>query len=808
MPTKYIPKIVLFSITLILSVYVGFNLNKSIAPQLDVLPQIDKQQAMERARSVMREHGLNPNDFMEFGFFRVVKESANYLLSSEGKESFTQIVDKDSLDISYWHVEYFKNESRGTEEHYVKVEVSPKGKILTFFQKLPSKIKMPFITEKEAADILNAYMARSKHFSIAGFELEQVSHKKTETRSNTFFVYKKQVVNKDSKIEIEAHLAGDKVISVQSYFKETAEDDAKNLGGANILFNAVSIIVYLGVSLLSIIFFLKYYHRGLVSVKQAAWFGLFFYVINILYLVNIWDVWGVGTNFGLIGRLYTKFILLGVQSAISFPFLMFTAIASWANGDYELANKRQKILAGIDSLLNKKIFSRNVGKELPIGITYGAIIFALLALTDYTLIHLADAQPLLIETNSLFYAISPLFSLFYSIIAFIFVQELLFRKFLIPFLQNRNISAFLSVVISAAAFSLYNIFFTSGHAFWPAYYTLIPFFIIGLVQGFIFLRYGLLASISAGSFYLVLSHIMLMNASAVDYQTEIGIIVTAVVIVLGIGLWGLFKGEAFVYAPVLEPEHIRRIKEQTRLQKEIEIATRVQLGLLPRKQPKLKGFDIAGACYPALEVGGDYFDFITLKDKRLGIAIADVSGKGVPAAIYMTLTKGILQSNAEAGLSPGQVLEKVNSLMYRSIERSWFVSMFYAIMDPEKGELHYARAGHNPAIVLHGDKEPTLLQPNGIGLGLEKGPIFSKTLQEGVIKLNKKDTLVLYTDGFTEAMNENNDEYGDDPFFKFLDKNKALPAQKILDASVYEMKQFANGSQQHDDMTMIVLKVS
>ena len=224
--------------------------------------------------------------------------------------------------------------------------------------------------------------------------------------------------------------------------------------------------------------------------------------------------------------------------------------------------------------------------------------------------------------------------------------------------------------------------------------------------------------------------------------------------------------------------------------------------------PRLKGFDIAGVCLPALEVGGDYFDFIDLKDGRLGIAIADVSGKGVPAAIYMTLTKGILQSHAEATLSPKTVLSKVNSLMYRTIEKSWYVSMFYAVLDPKSRQLIFSRAGHNPAIVLNRDKRnPQLLQPAGIGLGLEMGEIFSKTLVEGQLQLEPGNTLVFYTDGFTEAMNENGNEYGEERFLKFLNDNDDAKANDLVDKAIKEIQSFAGSAQQHDDMTMVVLKV-
>ncbi len=275
-----------------------------------------------------------------------------------------------------------------------------------------------------------------------------------------------------------------------------------------------------------------------------------------------------------------------------------------------------------------------------------------------------------------------------------------------------------------------------------------------------------------------------------------------------VGLIGAWRGKEFKFTPEDEPAHIRRIKERTRLQKELEIARRVQLGLLPKTHPSIAGFDIAGACLPALEVGGDYFDYVHLPDDRVGIAIGDVSGKGVPAAIYMTLTKGILQSHAEESLSPKQVLSKVNHLMYRTIERSWYVSMFYAVLDSRRRVLRFARAGHNPAIVLHtGDNETKLLKTAGIGLGLEVGEIFTKTLVEGELPLSSGDTLIFYTDGFTEAMNSDLEEFGDQRFVDLLRQRCNGSARDLLQTAFDEVKAFAGDHPQHDDMTMVVLKV-
>jgi sigma-B regulation protein RsbU (phosphoserine phosphatase) len=145
--------------------------------------------------------------------------------------------------------------------------------------------------------------------------------------------------------------------------------------------------------------------------------------------------------------------------------------------------------------------------------------------------------------------------------------------------------------------------------------------------------------------------------------------------------------------------------------------------------------------------------------------------------------------------------------MYRSIERSWYVSMFYAVLDSKRRLLKFARAGHNPAIVFSsGASETRLLQTAGIGLGLEKGDIFTKTLVEGELQLAPGDTLVFYTDGFTEAMNRDLEEFGTERFLDLLHRNDNGSAEQLVQHAFDEVRQFAGDHPQHDDMTIVVLK--
>jgi serine phosphatase RsbU (regulator of sigma subunit) len=332
---------------------------------------------------------------------------------------------------------------------------------------------------------------------------------------------------------------------------------------------------------------------------------------------------------------------------------------------------------------------------------------------------------------------------------------------------------------------------------------------MGILFAWLYFKYDLLTLIAAtASANLVFHTLPLFSSSASWHKISLIILVILLMIPAIQIIISFIRKDEFQYSYEGLPKHIRRISERERMQKELEIARNVQIGLLPKKNPELKGYDISGTCLPAKEVGGDYFDFVTLAPQKLGIAIGDVSGKGVPAAIYMTLTKGILQSHADDTVSPRLVLNKVNKLLYRNIEKNSFVSMFYAVLDIDEKTLTFARAGHNPGIMINQkDGSNQELNTDGIALGLEEGTVFNQMLQEQTINLASGDTLVFYTDGFTEAMNPVQEEFGEERFVELISLNRNKSAQGLIEVLVKTVEDFSEGAPQHDDMTVVVIKI-
>ncbi len=255
------------------------------------------------------------------------------------------------------------------------------------------------------------------------------------------------------------------------------------------------------------------------------------------------------------------------------------------------------------------------------------------------------------------------------------------------------------------------------------------------------------------------------------------------------------------------PDYVQRIHERERIQQELEIARHVQLTFLPSSNPSIPHLDIATLCLPAKEVGGDYYDFI-ISDKSLGIVIGDVSGKGISAAFYMTLTKGFLKANTKIASSPKEILININELFYENAERGMFISMILAFFDLEKNILTFARAGHNPLIHRCSETNKVVeVGVSGIALGLENGTIFNNTIQEKRLPFKPGDEFLFYTDGLNEAQNLRKEEFGEERLLQLIETYHALPAGLQLARIQNEIETFSSGASQHDDMTAVLVKI-
>ncbi|MBI5155379.1 SpoIIE family protein phosphatase [Candidatus Poribacteria bacterium] len=248
------------------------------------------------------------------------------------------------------------------------------------------------------------------------------------------------------------------------------------------------------------------------------------------------------------------------------------------------------------------------------------------------------------------------------------------------------------------------------------------------------------------------------------------------------------------------------LAEKQRLEQELRVAHEFQALLLPRDMPDLPELEIYGYSTPALEVGGDYFDFIEVAPRHFGVVVADVAGKGIPGALVMATLRATLRAEAHGAPSPREVLLRVNDRTVRDTKENIFITISYGIIDLDRGTLRGVRAGHEPFICCpQNGSDLQSYAPNGMVLGLIPGEPFG-ILEEVEIDLKSAGTVVLYTDGVPEAMNEAKEEYGEARFHQVLRQCHHESPETVINTVMKDIGEFTGGIPQHDDITLVVLR--
>ncbi|MFA5404136.1 MAG: SpoIIE family protein phosphatase [Ignavibacteria bacterium] len=250
---------------------------------------------------------------------------------------------------------------------------------------------------------------------------------------------------------------------------------------------------------------------------------------------------------------------------------------------------------------------------------------------------------------------------------------------------------------------------------------------------------------------------------------------------------------------------IQEINKQ-KIEEELKIAKGIQIGLLPKEDFHIDRLDITGYSEPAKIIGGDYYDFIKINDKKLILVIADVSGKGIPAALYMSKVQAMIQFAAQMFESPKDILIEVNKQIYEQIDRKSFITMVIALFDLENMKVKISRAGHNPVLYTN-NEQIEILRNNGLGLGLENGTHFESNLEETILDINTNDLFLFYTDGLNEAMNISRNEYGLNNVIKVIKENKNKSPKEIQNTLLESVSAFRGDAEQNDDITFVVVKV-
>ncbi len=245
-----------------------------------------------------------------------------------------------------------------------------------------------------------------------------------------------------------------------------------------------------------------------------------------------------------------------------------------------------------------------------------------------------------------------------------------------------------------------------------------------------------------------------------------------------------------------------QLVEKKRLQAQLEVARQVQLELLPDKDPKLKGFDISAYVFPTEEVSGDYYDWVKIFDDQIGVIIADVAGKGIPAALLVAFLRASLRAYVQTGYAPHIALSKVNNLLWDSVESHQFVTAIYGILDATNKTFVYSNAGHNPPLLVNSDGSYKYVEYGDLPLGMFRAMRY----HQHFIRLEKGQVFVLYTDGITEAANAEDEEFGRECLAQLVLKGIHLSAKDMIDFIRKGVQEFTDRKFLDDDGTLFIIK--
>ena len=519
------------------------------------------------------------------------------------------------------------------------------------------------------------------------------------------------------------------------------------------------------------------------------------------YKSNI-QIQGVANSALYIVLSYVLYVLISL-------FLALLLTAFWATGEATHAKYNVGRLTVFATALRGRLFTRAVANHLLAGLLMGGLVAAIPYLMAWV-IKGTDTPSAFTSRHDTFVAAYPApAAIFSSVIGGELFYLMLLFAFLLPVLRAYVSSPWLvrGLFLLVGTISIFDL--NPGPAVSMVAKLVVALLWLALF-GWLYQQFDLLAVLAA-------------NFAASTAIKALGLFVqdSPILHTAGLRVLWIVGGLLFIafvlsrFAPVVEPEARQLLTahedqaERERLRAEFNVARKAQENLLPAVSPQIPGFGIAALCRPARECGGDLYDFIPLVDGKLGIVVADVSGKGVPAALYMTLTKGLLLSVAETTSDPGEILRAVNKHLYEVCKRKTFVTLFFGVLDPATKTLTYSRAGHNPPVWRRQSEQLTQwLKPAGIGLGLNEGKSFDRVLKVEQIQLNRDDLLIFYSDGITEAMNEQQEEYGEERLENIAAITDGMGAEESLSAVFANVSNFLGKVLPQDDQTLVVVRVT
>jgi phosphoserine phosphatase RsbU/P len=649
------------------------------------------------------------------------------------------------------------------------------------------------VAERMAAYYLEESGWPGQHFSSTSTEL--VSLEDNVDAARVTFSYESEDLRQSANIYITILPTGNLLAMDYSH---------PNMYDFDVNFNVIksgfrAILILFGFFWIVILLFVRFRLR-LIDMKGAVLIavlaGLIFPFLLILEQLYT-HIYSFGeVNFSFLVRLMVP---VGFFAAItSLGYFSVTAISD----SITRQNWNEKLRTA--DLLRVGHFNNiPVGLNLIRGISYGFVVAVIWCVTLW----LIPGTFITLE-SSLFRASESFLPYVKEIIgnlAIYFLVTQIFFLIIVGQIRSSFKSPVILILAPAVLFSLsYPITFEVG----ATAAELISAGVVGLGAGWIYYREDFLTTFI--SLFVFVTFVSTSSGWLIGQSPDAMTFYTFLVLIIAgfiYGSYNIYRGKPVKELPEYVPDYIHELAQEDRIKQELQIARKVQQSFLPARTPEVEGLDIAAICKPAYETGGDYYDFIRFDDGRLAVAIGDVSGKGIQAAFFMTFTKGVLHALCNDLDSTIEILSKTNKMFRKNANKGTFISLIFGVLDTHNSSFRFSRAGHNPLLFFDSkNKKLHEFQPDGIAIGMAEEDVFRKNINEKEIHFSKHDILILFTDGVVESISKTNKLYGDHRLHNLIKKYHHLPAKELITKLEEDLERFGEKTEQHDDLTMIVIK--
>jgi len=559
---------------------------------------------------------------------------------------------------------------------------------------------------------------------------------------------------------------------------------------SGVVLTVIAVVCWIITILVAIVYFILKMKRDEVDFVRGLYFGgAVFLGMFILVASNTYDFVGM-----LVGGGFAGLFIGGLM------------VFAFSTGESLTREVWSEKLRNLDVLIQGKFLVRQVGDALISGMGLAGVLLLLIVPgISYTLL----APQAWHELSERFFMQSDLRMILNAFSSWILWITMILSLFVLTassFLRKRIRS--LPVATIALAFLYLFAGYTSLDVK-PDYLRFTGFIPAALFFAYCVFRVDTLTIIFITAFFVFFgvqfpNFLMREGDSALVYT----VVFTAAAALYMLGVYVRRTGTDADAIEEYVPEYLTRLAEKERIHRELEIARKYQRQLLPSATPEYESATVSAMCVPASEVGGDYYDYFPHGDNRLGVIIGDVSGKGVPAAFSMTMVKGIVKTLAEHHDSPRDILTHLNKVFSGNVAKGVFISSIYAVFDFSNCMLHFSRAGHVPLIIWRGEEkiiEKCL--PSGIAVGLDRGTIFDREIEEREIPVKSGDIILLYTDGISEAANSRGEDFGEERLEALIERNAEEEPHVLLDRIYNAVIRFSGKTGYRDDITAVAVKI-